>query len=422
MRLDAPPQGVEEALEVVTGIDEALTHGLARSGGERLKALADALATTPIGPRVAEATDKIAAGSVAEEHLSALAGGRSALLGAVHDALLDQLDSALGRKRAPFAAGENTSQENESCRSWLSELAITGWRGVDHDLVSASSQVVEGLLAQPATRRLAVLLDGLAAELSASSPVSAMDRLPARRWADLWSRALLLSQGGWPDAAAEEVSGRLLILGVEVQEHGTAVQVQVHGVLETGEQNLLVRTSVVVAKVDTIVGLALWPLLSGYPMLLKALAEQRAVEVKDLTLLSGGDLLWQEDRVTLKEIADPFVTARVLLPEAVAPGVAPLERHPVRIAEPVLVEGKLGEYTIEGLTSAGPITADLAAGATACVGLMRWDAGRWILQPLAVQKGKKSPHNAELALSPKAVKAGDAVTVLRERAGRLLRK
>ncbi|MGW4469523.1 hypothetical protein ACWENQ_07585 [Nonomuraea sp. NPDC004354] len=422
MRLDAPPAGVEEALEVVTGFDEALTHGFARSGGERLRALAGALATTPVGQRVAEATEKIAAGSIGEEHLTVLAAGRSALLGAVHDALLGQLDTALGRQRAEHVAGESGSKAAESCRSWLSELAITGWRGVDHDLVSASSQVVEGLLADPGSRRLAVLLDGLAAELSASAPVATMEHLPARRWADLWSRALLLSQGGWPEAAAEEVSGRLLILGVEVQEHGTAVQVQVHGVLETTGQNLLVRTSVVVAKVDTIVGLALWPLLGGYPLLLKALAEQRAVEVRGLTLLSGGDLLWQEDKVALQDPADPFVTARVLLPEAVAPGVAPLERHPVRIAEPVLIEGKLADYDIEGLTAAGPITPELAASATACVGLMRWDGGRWVLQPLAVQKGKKAPHNAEPALSPKATKAGEAVNVLRERAGRLLRK
>jgi hypothetical protein len=194
--------------------------------------------------------------------------------------------------------------------------------------------------------------------------------------------------------------------------------VQVHGVLD----ERLVRTSVTVAKVDTIVGLAVWPLLSGYPNLVRALAEQRAVEVRDLPLLGGGDLVWREDRVTLKDPVDPFVTARVALAGAVAPAVPPLERHPVRIAEPVLVEGDLSGYTFDRLTPSGPITEDVLKGASACVGLMRWDGGQWALQPLAVQKGKKKPHNAELALSPKAAKAGEAVTVLKERAGRLLRK
>ncbi|MBE1564418.1 hypothetical protein [Nonomuraea africana] len=416
--MDAPPQGVEEALEVVAGFDEALTHGFARLAGDQLRDLAGALAGTPIGQRAAEAAEKIAAGSIAEEHLTALAGGRAALLGAVHDALLSQLDTAMGRRRAEHTAGDGASEAAAGCRSWLAELAITGWKGVDHDLVSASAQPIEALLSGQGTRRLAVLLDGLAAELSASCPVATMERLPRRRWADLWSRALLLSQGGWPEPVVEEVSGTLLILGVDVQEHGTAVQVQVHGVLD----ERLVRTSVTVAKVDTIVGLAVWPLLSGYPKLVRALAEQRAVEVKDLPLLGGGDLVWHEDRATLKDPVDPFVTARVALAGAVAPAVPPLERHPVRIAEPVLVEGDLSGYNFDRLTASGPITEDVLKGASACVGLMRWDGGQWTLQPLAVRKGKKQPHNAELALSPKAAKAGDAVTVLKERAGRLLRK
>jgi hypothetical protein len=64
---------------------------------------------------------------------------------------------------------------------------------------------------------------------------------------------------------------------------------------------------------------------------------------------------------------------------------------------------------------------------------MRWDAGRWLLQPLAVQATvKKKPttiHNGQWALGhpdPKVAKASsgkdDPVAVLRERAGRLLRK
>ncbi|MCG5215579.1 hypothetical protein [Streptosporangium sp. KLBMP 9127] len=458
--LDGTPPGIEEALDLVTGFDDGLVHGLGRLGEERaaaLAALAGALAATPLGERAGEAAEKIAAGSVADEHLVALAGGRTALFGAVHDALLTHLDTALGRTRAPEwepAPPAEPLSDNllAGCRSWLNELAITGWRGVDHDLVSASGQPIEALLAVPGLRGLAVLLDGLAAELRASCPVATLDRLPTRRWSDLWTRALLLSQpGGRTAGRAEPVSGRLLILGVDMHEHGTAVQVQVHGILEPkgGGPSRLVRTSVAVAKVDTIVGPAVWQLLHRYPVLLAALAGRRSLDVTDVPLLDSGDLVWHDDRASAGEPADPFATARVQLAGALAPAVPPLDRHPVRIAEPVLVEGYKAKAADGGVTLAldghtltvdvdrlpasGPLTAKLVAASSACIGLVRWDGGRWLLQPLAVQtvvKGTTTEaHNGDWALGPtdpKVVKAeakaGDVVAVLRERAGRLLRR
>ena len=65
--------------------------------------------------------------------------------------------------------------------------------------------------------------------------------------------------------------------------------------------------------------------------------------------------------------------------------------------------------------------------------MLRWDAGGWSVRPLAVQRKVKTTltpfHNGDWALGttdPKVAKAqaksGDAVAVLRERAGRLLRK
>ncbi|GAB2931544.1 hypothetical protein GCM10027280_19030 [Micromonospora polyrhachis] len=463
--LDDAPSGVVETLDLVSGFDEGLVSGFARLGEERaaaLTALAGAMAATPLADRVAAAAEKIAGGSVTEEHLSVLAGARIALLGAVHDALLARLDTALRRTRAtwpqPPTPNRTTSAGNlfSGCRSWLTELAIAGWRGVDHDLISSSDQVLQALLADPALRRLAVLTDGLATELHAGSPIGTMERLPVRRWADLWTRALLLSQAGagTDDAqAAERVSGRLLILGVDVHEHSTAVQIQVHGVLESAgdSPSRLVRTSVAAAKVDTIVGPALWRLLANYPVLLGALAERRSLEITDLPLLDSGDLVWQDDRAKAGDPADPFVTARVQLADAVAPAVPPLNRHPVGIAEPVLVEGytatssdehstvtfAFGNVTIpvavDRLPSCGPLTPQLVAASSACVGLLRWDGGSWSLQPLVVQATvKRKPvvsYTGDWAMGPtdpkvaKAeAKAGDAVAVLRERAGRLLRK
>lgn len=451
--LGATPPGVDEALDVIAGFDGALVHGFGRLGEDgtaALTALAGALGGSPLGGPVAEAAEKVAAGSVADAHLAALAGGRTALLGAVHDALLAHLDTALGRSRAVWAPGDGLPDAAPNllagCRSWLAELAIAGWRGIDHDLVSASDQAIEALLAEPALRRQAVLLDGLAAELRACSPVATMAEIPARRWADLWARGVLLAQPGGTAPARETVAGRLLPLGVDVHEHGTAVQAQAHWLLEPDGDGppRLVRTSAAAAKVDTIVGPAVWRVLADRPVLLRALAEQRAVTVEGVTL-AGGDLLWEEGKARLGFVADPFATARLHLSGAQAAAVPPLERHPARIGEPVLLEG----YAVDGtslrldghaldidmdrLPASGPLTPDLVTASSACIGLVRWDAGRWTLQPLAVQATVKrkqvDAHNGDWALGPtdpkveKAMaRSGDTVLVLQERAGRLLRK
>lgn len=462
------PPGVAAALELVTAFDEALVNGLGRldeRGAQAVTGLAGAVAATPLGDRAREAAEKITAGSVAGEHLTALAGARAALLGATHDALLTHLDDSLGRTRPPWQStpaespaaqasgvGSASAMGNvlAGCRSWLHELAITGWRGVGHDLAAAADQAVEAVLAEPGLRRLAVLIDGLAGELRASSPVAAMEMVPVRRWADLWTRAVLLSEPDWlgaPDQA-ELVSGRLLILGVDVHEHATVIQAQVHAVLEpVGGEARVVRAAVSACKVDTIVGPAVWSLLEDYPVLTGALAGRRWMEITDMPLLGSGDLVWQEDRAALKGSADPFATARIMLAGALAPATPPLDRHPARIAEPVFVEGyttaKTGDrisldghdlaVAVDRLPSSGPLTPKLMATSTACVGLLRWDAGRWLLQPLAIQATvKKQPveeHTGDWAqgpTDPKVVKslakAGDAVSVLRERAGRLLRR
>ncbi|MEV0271103.1 hypothetical protein AB0H43_20160 [Hamadaea sp. NPDC050747] len=441
------PAGAPEALETVAAFDEALTHGFGRLSEPRqaaLTGLAGAFGATPLGERLAEAAAKVLAGSPGDEYVAALAGGRSAALGAVHDALLGGLDDALGRQREPWQApsASDSAPENllNGVRTWLVELAVAGWRGVTEDLVGAADPMIEGLLAEPRLRRLAVLLDGFAAELRASSPILTLPQLPVRRWADLWSRAMLLAQPGFPaSAGGQPVTGRFLPLGVDLHEHATALQAQVHGLLEAGGPPKLARISVSAPKVDTITGAAVWRLLRGYPQLLAALAERRSLDLTGMTLLGSGDLLWDEACAAAGEPADPFATARVQLAQAVAPAVPPLDRHPVRLAEPVFLEAHQfaagGPLTVDAdrISAAGPLTADLAAGASAMIGLLRWDAGRWLVQPLAVESTvKKKPvaaHSGDWAMGPsdpKAAKAeaaaGDAVGVLRERAGRLLRK
>lgn len=449
--LRAHPAGVDEALALLDGLDEALVNGLARLDDPAvaaLESLAGAFAGSPLADRVADATGKVIAGTVTDEHLVALAGARAALFGAVHDALLAAVRPVPSWTATPLSPPPAAPSGVAGSRSWLRELAIAGWRGVDHELAGGAAQTVQALLSSSAGpssgRRLAVLLDGFAAELRAGAPVATLDRVPVRRWADLWSRAVLLSQDQPIAYEATTVDGRLLVLGADLHEHPTVFQVQVHALLETAGGVRMVRASAASAKVDTISGPSVWRLLSAFPVLLGALAGQRDVMVTGMPITPGGDLLWDESRAVADDEVDPFATARVLLPTATAAPAPPLDRHPVAIAAPVLLEGyaagdsalDLGGVSVavdlDRLPAAGPLTPALVAASTACIGLLRWDDG-WSVQPLAVQSiVKKKPvavHTGDWALGPteaKAAKAeaaaGTAVDVLRERAGKLLRK
>ncbi|MFJ8184839.1 hypothetical protein [Streptomyces sp. NPDC096105] len=452
--------GLDEALAVVDGFDQVLVGGLlrpqpAQAGG--LAGLADAVAGSPLAGRVAEAAEKTAAGAADEDHFTALAAARTALLGSVHDALVARVEEAVGRPRgeesaAPAAGAEHPVNLLVAARGWLCDLARAGWQGIDHELVGGAAPVVSAMLPEPALRRLTALLDGFAAELAASCPGATLERIPVRRWADLWSRAMLLTLPGADRATAvTEATGRLLPLGVDLHEHATAVQAQVHAVFEPSEGGTprLVRASVFAPKPDTVVGAGLWQLLRPHMSLLAAVSEGRAMELDSMPVTAEGDLIWDDARATPGEPAEVFTTARVALPTAVSAPVAPVDRHPARIAVPVLLEGYAVEEEEDGIAfrvagerlavdagrvpAAGPLTAEAVASSAACLGLLRWDAGAFLLQPLAIERTvRKKPVavHAGAWAGGTADKAGvraekaatDAVTVLRERAGRLLRK
>ncbi|ANB09595.1 hypothetical protein SAM40697_5639 [Streptomyces ambofaciens] len=452
--------GLDEALAAVDGFDAALVGGLMRpqpgqAGG--LAGLADAVAGSPLASRVAEAADKTVAGAGDEGHFVALAAARTALLGSVHDALVARVEEAVGRPPGEAADVPPTDEEHAvnlrlAARSWLCDLARAGWQGIDHELVGGAAPVVSAMLPDPALRRLATLLDGFAAELAASSPGATLERVPVRRWADLWSRALLLTLPGADSGpVVTGATGRLLPLGVDVQEHATAVQAQVHAVFEPADGGTprLVRASVSAPKPDTVVGAGLWQLLRPHMSLLAAVSEGRSMDLDAMPVTAEGDLVWDDAHARAGEPADAFATARVALPTAAASPVAPLDRHPARMAVPVLLEGygvedgdggvvvevAGGRLTVDTdrLPVAGPLTPEFVASSVACLGLLRWDAGEFLLQPLAVERLVRKKAVAVHAGSwaggttdkagVRAEKAAtDAVTVLRERAGKLLRK
>ncbi|MCX5394712.1 hypothetical protein [Streptomyces sp. NBC_00094] len=460
--LSDPVDGLDEALAAVDAFDRVLVAGLLRpqpAQTEGLAAITDAVAGTPLASRVAEAAEKTAAGAAGEDHFVALAAARTALMGSVHDALTARVGEVTGRPpgdgTAPAAAGEAGPAANvlAAARAWLCDLARAGWQGIDHELVAGAAPVVSAMLPDPLLRRQATLLDGFAAELAASCPGAALEHVPVRRWADLWSRALLLTlPGATRTPAAATATGRLLPLGVDVQEHATAVQAQIHAVFEPadGTAPRLVRAAVSAPKPDTVVGAGLWQLLRPRMALLAAVSEGRSMELEAMPVTGEGDLVWDDERARTGEPADPFATARVILSTASDPVTAPLDRHPVRIAVPVLLEGYAVESEADGPTAftvaghrlavdtdrvpaAGPLTPETVAASGACIGLLRWDAGEFVLQPLAVEttvrKKTVAVHAGAWAggttdkTGVRAEKAAtDSVAVLRERAGRLLRK
>ncbi|MET8027141.1 hypothetical protein [Streptomyces avermitilis] len=459
--LAEPTAGLDEALAAVDGFDRALVGGLLRpqpAQAAGLNGLACAVAGTPLASRVAEAAEKAAAGAASEDHFVALAAARTALLGSVHDALMTRVDETTGRTRGEATASTPGERHmvnlSAAARSWLCDLARAGWQGIDHEVVSASAQVVSSMLPDPSLRRLATLLDGFAAELAASCPGTALKRMPVRRWGDVWSRAMLLTVPGAADApTTTPVTGRLLPLGVDVHEHATAAQAQVHAVFEPadGSAPRLVRASVSVPKPDTVVGAGVWQLLRPHMSLLAAAGEGRSMELHDMPITAEGDLIWSDEQGRPGEPADPFATARVVLPTATASQTAPLHRHPAGIAVPVFLEGYAVHKDDDVLTftaaghghglavdtdrvpTNGPLTPEAVALSHACIGLLRWDAGAFSIQPLAVEttvrKKAVAVHAGAWAggtadkTGTKAEKAAtEAVAVLRERAGRLLRK
>lgn len=343
-----PIAGLDEALAAVDAFDQALVAGLLRpqpAQAAGLTELAHAVAGTPLAARVSEAAAKAAAGAAGEDHFVALAAARTALLGSVHDALMSRVTEATGRPRGeetvPATGGRQAANLLAAARAWLCDLARAGWQGIDHEVVSGAAQVVSAMLPDPSLRRPATLLDGFAAELAASCPGSALEDPGAPLGRPLVTRDAADAARCRRRARAGYRHRSPAALGVDLQEHATAAQAQVHAVFEPADGSApgLVRATVSVPKPDTVVGAGLWQLLRPHMSLLAAVGEGRSMELADMPVTAEGDLIWSDEHARPSEPADAFTTARVALPTATDPATAPLDRHPTRIAVPVFLEG-----------------------------------------------------------------------------------
>lgn len=428
---DTLPGEVEDALEVVRAMDVGLVGGLSRLGGaERaaVEGLPALFAGTPLAPPLERAAPGFAKGTPTEDDIAAFAAARASLLGAVHDALLAQACAALGREvpaepslGAPIALAPEDEAPLRNARHWLLELGSAGLSQISPAAVAPFASTLETLAERPALQRPAAMLVGLFDELAESLPLSSRDDAPIPRWPDLWTQSVIAAG---PTLGAEEApfEGELAPLGVELRHHDHAISAVVYGVMG-GE---IVRASFTGWKVDALLGEESLRVLPAPA--LELMSSDRALAVEGVR--RGSDLMITE--VTAGGAHDPYAAIGAL-PFPVA---APADRHPIHLAIPVVLpdcalreEGgarlvdplgvRLAEERISPLYGAKK-GAPLAAP-DAMIGLLRWDAG-WSFQPLDAKMGKQRWNLDEaVAAAKKAAKSTDTLSVLTERASKLLR-
>ncbi|HNH47682.1 MAG TPA: hypothetical protein PKY30_11620 [Myxococcota bacterium] len=407
---------IPAALAIVDGVDAALSAGLARllpAQKAALGELAGSLAHSPLGGAVAAAARALEAGDPSPHHLVALAAGRCALMGAVHDALLAEAGLPLSpavERPAPAIPAEQRARL-DGLQQWLAEVALAGFSQLDVGMLAPVLPTVTTIQGLPGLARLAAGLTGFVHELLDHAPTSALPTVPARRWADLWSRALLGTVTLPEEPVSTPTSGLLQVLGADVRHHDHLVSVVIHGVLEAEGQRRFVRCPFHGWKVDAIAGAAAWNVVRHQsPELFKALATPAALSVAGL--LSGTGAFTVE-KVASSSAFDPFAVD--LSGVAYCPG-APRDRHPLQIAIPAR---DAGEVDLSWSSPMLDFSANLK-GAKSIIGLRRWDDG-WRFSPVALRNGKGAFVGAADVLAA-AEKAGDANAILQDKAKKLLRE
>ena len=331
-----------------------------------------------------------------------------------------------------------------STRQWLLELALAGFMQLDQQNVAPFIATLEQLQKQPEAARLAMLLTGYVHELSDAIPASQLAVVPARRWVDLWCRAMISALRLPPAPTPVPVSGSLLLLGCDMRHHTNVVSAVFYGVIEGEEEGAparFVRTSVSAYKVDLVSGEELFQALDATSEgLLAAWSGTKALELKEMPLLPTGDLLWDASKAKPGKAYDLLIVAERYFGKegqgASVPDVMPEDRHPVQLALPVYASGyktvqsgdevevDLGGASVRVDEARISALNDLCEGAFSgtkeCFGLLRFDAGRWGFQPLVGTKGKKLMRAGDSATTKS--KSTSTIATLQERAGRLLRK
>jgi len=444
------PDAVKITNEVIASLDHCFKIGFSRLGADQftaLQTLSSITSGTPIGSKVSDAVEAIQRNEFVEKHFAAIAAARAALQGAQYDALRTEVASALGRE---VPASKSLTVEpikpdagplgvwTESTRNWLMELALAGFAQLESQTLAPFQATLQQLQGEKRATRLGAILTGFLQELLHSMPVSSMPEIPVYRWADLWTRSMLcaLRDPGEPAKSGETVSGTFTPVGVDLRHHGFFAQADVYGLFDDTNSVKTVKLSVATYKVDVIVGSEIWRCFPKHTdPLMRALSQRARLEIEDCTLLPTGELLWDgvvKPGRSMKLLAEAKEHLGTL------PSIAPMDRHPMQIAEIVYLEnGKFADkntldfgngvslpIATKRMSAASELKLDDVKKSNVLVGLIRFDGGAWSIQPLVVgQLGKadSEKYTGSGALAARDPKKGDTLQELQAKASKLLR-
>ncbi len=456
--LNKLPNGAEAALSLIDEFDQCFLVGFAnldRPHQETLGTLVRIFAGTPLEQPLVDTCAAIQRHEFVERHFTVLAAVRAAILGSLFDTLKQQLRSALKRPEIPDAAPSSYAESTpnqvpaphqiwlESIRHWLMEIALVGYARLEASTLLPFMATLEQIQAEPLLIRQAALLTGFFNELMSQVPVADSNTIPTYRWTDLWTKATIGTLHSTANHTPKQVSGTLELLGLDLRHHANLVSFTAYGVLTNDERMQQVKITLSAYKVNAIVDDEIWLLFPNATSLLNAFVEDRALHLSDIALLPTGDLLWQGDSKVgvkynlMQKAAQLFAPDVSNVPDPCL--IQPIDRHPIQIAEPVFLtdyqisrdNGTLslswGDAGVLPIATEHILSSKLVfeaiADSTQLFGLLRFDAGRWAVQPLAVTvKGKTIFTGQEAAKILKKPPSNSTVSILQERASRLLRK
>jgi hypothetical protein len=426
--------------QTIADLDNCFLNGFVGGQYDILAALPHIFSGTPLQQRIQDSTEALTQNHFTEAHFVTLAAARTALQGALYDALREQALTALERPISATADIQTVPNETspllDSARHWLMELAMTGIARLEAGTVGSFATTLAQLRADPATASHAALLTGFLHEVMNALPIKPTDNVPLWRWCDLWSNAMLSAVGLAESPAPMLVSGTLYPLGVELRQHSRAASIVVYGILVKDGEAQFVRQTWSAFKATAIQRNDIWLMFPQAQTLLVHLLQGKALTLQDMPMLPSGDLLWNEDNAVsgkkykLLEVALEHCGIGTTICVTAQP---PLERHPIQLAEPIaLTEYRVEENRLhlkDGMVLAldahrSTLAVDDIAATTALFGLLRYDAGTWSVQALTAGNpiGKfefVGQAGAELLKKPPKT---STVSILQERASRLLRK
>lgn len=242
---------------------------------------------------------------------------------------------------------------------------------------------------------------------------------------------------------AINISGTLELLGLDLRHHANLVSFTLYGLLTTLDETRAVRVTMSAYKVDAITRDEIWLLFPEADLLLDSFCTNKALSIRDMPMLSTGDLLWDSSKAEVGTAFKLMSKAKefyaINAAENVLPcQVHPLDRHPIQLAEPIFLEDyrvkkngdelllNWSEGTLKIASKRNSVFSGLTERAIASskkmFGLLRYDAGSWEVQPLVVESKKINfaGQNAPTILQKPPKKS--TVAILQERASRLLRK